>query len=147
MGDQDSRGSVWTSLPGILGGAAALITAISGLAVWQHNQPKKPVNPRPAIVQAERPAAGKETVGKGGQGGSGGQEAQGNSGIAKSAATQPTAAPVPGEQGSRPWCDQQVAEWSAKMAQGTDDAGIRKTFREGKCGQYGLRLGKPQAKP
>jgi len=116
MGDQDSKSSFWTSLPGILTGAAALITAISGLAVWQHksNSGGNPT-PQPApIVQPAEKSSGTETV-------SGPQ--------------------------SREWCVQKVSEWSAKNAQGDDDAGLRKSFRDGKCGeQYGLRLGKPAAK-
>jgi len=107
MAEQGSeRGSFWTSLPGILTGAAALITAISGLAVWQHKKP----TPAPApIVQ---PAVKAEYP-----------------------------------KGSRQWCDQKVADWSAEMANGADDAALRQAFREGECGKkYGLRLGKPEAK-
>jgi hypothetical protein len=48
--------------------------------------------------------------------------------------------------GSRQWCDQKVADWSAEMANGTDDAALRKAFKEAECKQYGLRLGKPEAK-
>jgi hypothetical protein len=49
-------------------------------------------------------------------------------------------------EGSRQWCDQKVADWSAEMAKGTDDAALRKAFKEGECKQYGLRLGKAEAK-
>lgn len=107
MSDQGpERSSFWTSLPGILTGAAALITAVSGLAIWQHNKPTPA--PAPVVSQA-----------------------------------------VTGDfpKGSRQWCDQKVAEWSAEMAKGTDDAALRTAFREGECGKnYGLRLGKPEAK-
>jgi hypothetical protein len=114
MADQGSeRGSFWTSLPGILTGAAALITAVGGLgglAIWQHNKPSPTPGPTPApivnpVVKPDYP------------------------------------------KGSRQWCDQKVADWSAEMANGTDDAALRTAFREGECGKkYGLRLGKPQAK-
>jgi hypothetical protein len=49
-------------------------------------------------------------------------------------------------EGSRQWCDQKVADWSAEMAKGTDDAELRKAFKKGDCKQYGLRLGKSEAK-
>ena len=110
MADQGSeRGSFWTSLPGILTGAAALITAIGGLgglAIWQHNKPGP--TPAPIVNPVAKPDYPK---------------------------------------GSRQWCDQKVADWSAKMANGTDDAALRQAFHEGECGKnYGLRLGKPEAK-
>ncbi len=111
MADQGpERSPFWTSLPGILTGAAALITAIGGLAIWQHNKPSPTPGPTPApivepVVKPEYP------------------------------------------QGSRQWCDQKVADWSAKMANGTDDAALRAAFRQGECGKkYGLRLGKVEAK-
>lgn len=142
------RSSLATSLPGILTGIAALITAVSGLAIWHHHQPKPQVNPQPAIVQAEHPASGKEKkekAGKDEQGSSGAPVSPGKSDAPGQAATQPAAPPALGEQGSRPWCDQQLSDWSAKMAKGTDDAGIRKAFKEGNCKLYGLKLPKPQA--
>src|ERR1700690_3839112 len=117
------RSSFSTSLPGILTGIAALITAISGLAIWHHHQPKPQAN-QPAIVQAEHPASGKEKekkerekAGKEEQVSSGAPVSPGNSDATRQAATQPAAAPAVGEQGSRPWCDQQLAAWSTKMAQ------------------------------
>jgi hypothetical protein len=70
----------------------------------------------------------------------------------------PTPAPAPAPivspattpvypEGSRQWCDQKVADWSAEMANGTDDAALRAAFRQGECGKkYGLRLGKAEAK-
>jgi hypothetical protein len=109
MSDQGAeRSSFWTSLPGILTGAAALITAVSGLAIWQHNKPSPTPAPTPAPVVSQA---------------------------------------VTGDfpKGSRQWCDQKVAEWSAEMAKGTDDAALRKAFKEGECKQYGLRLGKTEA--
>ena len=112
MADQGSeRSSFWTSLPGILTGAAALITAVSGLAVWQHNKPSPSPTPGPKPAPIVRSVVKPEYP-----------------------------------QGSREWCDQKVAEWSAEMAKGTDDAALRKAFKEGDCKQYGLRLGKAEAK-
>ena len=141
MGDHDSKSSFFTSLPGILSGAAALIAAISGLSLWNHKQSQKPVEPhRTVIVEPQRPGGGTEPS----AGGNSGQQPQANPGMQTQVAAQ--SAVNTAEHGSRQWCDQEVAQWSAKMAQGTDDAGIRKAFREGKCGQYGLRLGQPQAK-
>jgi hypothetical protein len=114
MADQGpERGPFWTSLPGILTGAAALITAVSGLAIWQHNKP----SPTPGSTPGSTPAS----------------------------IVQPVVKPEYPE-GSRQWCDQKLAEWSAEMTQGTDDAALRKAFKEGDCKQYGLRLGKAEAK-
>ena len=110
MADQGpDRGPFWTSLPGILTGAAALITAVSGLAIWQHNKPSSTPGPTPAPI------------------------------------VEPVVKPDYPE-GSRQWCDQKVADWSAEMAKGTDDAALRKAFKQGECKQYGLRLGKAEAK-
>jgi hypothetical protein len=110
MADQGpERGPFWTSLPGILTGAAALITAVSGLAIWQHNKPSSTPGPTPAPI------------------------------------VEPVVKPDYPE-GSRQWCDQKVADWSAEMAKGTDDAALRKAFKQGECKQYGLRLGKAEAK-
>jgi hypothetical protein len=110
MADQGpDRGPFWTSLPGILTGAAALITAVSGLAIWQHNKPSPTPGSTPASI------------------------------------VQPVVKPEYPE-GSRQWCDQKLADWSAEMVKGTDDAALRKAFKEGECKQYGLRLGKAEAK-
>jgi hypothetical protein len=110
MADQGpERGPFWTSLPGILTGAAALITAVSGLAIWQNNKPSSTPGPTPATI------------------------------------VEPVVKPDYPE-GSRQWCDQKVADWSAEMAKGTDDAALRKAFKQGECKQYGLRLGKAEAK-
>jgi len=113
MADQGpGRGPFWTSLPGILTGAAALITAVGtlgGLAIWQRNKPSSTPGPTPATI------------------------------------VEPVVKPDYPE-GSRQWCDQKVADWSAEMAKGTDDAALRKAFKAGECKQYGLRLGKAEAK-
>ena len=113
MADQGpERGPFWTSLPGILTGAAALITAVGGLgglAIWQHNKPSPTAGSTPAPI------------------------------------VEPVVKPDYPE-GSRQWCDQKVADWSAEMAKGTDDATLRKAFKAGECKQYGLRLGKAEAK-
>jgi len=185
MSDQDSKTSFWTSLPGILTGVAALVTALSGLAVWQHKStpdpnPPKPtpvvqavnnVQPTPAVqlVSNERGVPSQEmstlcqfeTGPRAGQTqdyatqaplpvGADCHDGQGSGGhvIGRpgQGAAEQQLVTVSGPQ-SREWCMQKLSEWSTKNAQGTDDAGLRTSFREGKCGQqYGLRLGKPTAK-
>lgn len=60
MADQGpERGPFWTSLPGILTGAAALITAVSGLAIWQHNKPQSHSR---IYARADRGAGGEARI-------------------------------------------------------------------------------------
>lgn len=61
MGD-DSKKSFWTSLPGILTGAAALLTAIGGLLY--HNQTKHPPKPERNDQAQVRPARMQEVAAK-----------------------------------------------------------------------------------
>ncbi len=131
MADQDSqRGSFWTSLPGILTGAAALITAISGLAIW-HNKPSPQPGPTPVVqqtVQQQGASAGspQPTVQPAGQ-----QQPA-------SAASTPSAA-----EGSQPWCAQKYKAWADEKAQdGIDDAVLRKEITRAHCNQYGFVLGR-----
>jgi hypothetical protein len=119
MADQDSqRGSFWTSLPGILTGAAALITAISGLAIW-HN--RSTPQPAPAPAPVVQPAA-----------------SQASSAPAPVAATTP-AVPI----GSEAWCSEKYAAWqNEKQQTGVDDAGLRKEITQAHCNQFGIKLGR-----
>lgn len=118
MADQESeRGSFWTSLPGILTGAAALITAISGLAIW-HNQSAQQAAPAPAPVIQKAPPS---TI---------------------TPAPSPAAAPaVP--IGSEQWCSEKYTAWKNEKTQtGVDDAGLRKEITQAHCNQFGIKLGR-----
>ena len=131
MADQDSRGSFWTSLPGILTGAAALITAISGLAIWHSNSGSQPA-PQPA------PAVQQQTTQP--------QTTQQPPAPATSSA-QPNAVPAAATNaapGSQPWCAAKYKAWADEKAQtGVDDAGLRKEIIGQHCNtQYGFVLGK-----
>jgi|SRR5215472_7683812 len=127
MADQDSRGSFWTSLPGILTGAAALITAISGLAIWHNNSGSQPApQPAPAVQQ---------------------QTTQPQTVPQPQAAAQPSAAAAAAsgaEPGSQPWCAAKYKEWADQKAQsGVDNAALRKEIISNHCNtQYGFVLGK-----
>jgi len=131
MADQDSRGSFWTSLPGILTGAAALITAISGLAIWHNNSSSQPAPQPTPVVQQQ--AAQPQTV----------QQPQASA----TPSTQPnaaSAAATTAEPGSQPWCAAKYKAWADEKAQtGVDDAGLRKEIISHHCNtQYGFALGK-----
>ena len=129
MGDQQSRGAFWTSLPGVLTGAAALVTAISGLAIW-HNKSAPEPKPEPApIVQ---PAAQPTTP-------------------SVQPASQPqvsSTAASTAEPGSKPWCAAKYKAWADEKAQtGVDNAALRKAIIGNHCNtKYGFALGriKPQ---
>jgi hypothetical protein len=123
MADQGSQGgSFWTSLPGRLTGAAALITAISGLAIW-HSKSNPPPAPAAAhfVQQRERPKA--------------------------APTSQPTGAPaVP--IGSQEWCSEKYTAWQNEKTQtGVDDAGLHKEIVQAHCNQFGFNLGKVKAQP
>ena len=124
MSDQDSqRGSFWTSLPGILTGVAALVTAISGLAIWHNNSSSQPA-PQPVVVQQ--------------------QTAQPQTAATPAAqpATSPAAATA--EPGSQAWCAEKYKAWADGKAQtGVDDAGLRREIIGNHCNtKYGFVLGK-----
>jgi hypothetical protein len=128
MADQDSRGSFWTSLPGILTGAAALITAISGLAIWHNNSGSQPA-PQPAPVVQQQPQTTPQPQ------------------ASPTPSTQPTAASAAAtnaEPGSQPWCAAKYKAWADEKAQnGVDDAALRKELISNHCNtQYGFTLGK-----
>ena len=125
MADQDSqRGSFWTSLPGILTGAAALITAVSGLAIW-HNKPSPQPAPAPVVQQSTQ--------------------------VQPSPKVQKTAEPVavPSSEGntaaapgSQAWCAEKYKAWADEKADtGVDDAALRKPLTNHHCNQYGFVLG------
>ena len=130
MADQDSRGSFWTSLPGILTGAAALITAISGLAIWHSNYGSQPA-PQPAPVvqqQTTQPQPMQQPT------------------MQPSASAQPTTVPANATNatpGSQPWCAEKYKAWpDEKATNGVDDAALRKELVSHRCNQYGFFLGK-----
>jgi len=120
MGDQGSeRGSFWTSLPGILTGAAALVTAISGLAIW-HNRPSPQPAPQPGpVVQ---------------------QTVQPSTPGMQQIASPPAAGP-----GSQVWCTEKYKAWSdEKQQSGVDNPQLRKAILSHHCNtNYGFGLGKP----
>lgn len=124
MGDQDSqRGSFWTSLPGILTGVAALVTAISGLAIWHNNNSGSQPAPQPVVVQQ--------------------QAAQPQPAVTPTA--QPTSpAAATADPGSQAWCAAKYKTWADQKAQsGVDDAGLRKEIIGNHCNtKYGFVLGK-----
>jgi len=126
MADQDSqRGSFWTSLPGILTGAAALIAAVSGGAIWHSNSASEPA-PAPApIVQ---------------------QTGQQKIVPPPSPASSPTATPAL-PIGSQEWCSEKYTAWQNEKTQtGVDDAGLRKQITQAHCNQFGIKLGKVKDK-
>jgi hypothetical protein len=130
MAEQDSqRGSFWTSLPGILTGAAALITAISGLAIWHNNSSSHPApQPAPVVQQQttqQQPASA--------------PVAQPTSQLQSAS----SAGSITAELGSQPWCAAKYKAWADEKAQtGVDDAGLRKEIVENHCNtKYGFRLG------
>ena len=132
MADQSSQsGSFWTSLPGILTGAAALVTAISGLAIWHHSTPHDAPQPAPVVQQSIQPA--QPTV----------QPA-----IQQQPASIAAAAPSTALPGSKEWCAEKYKAWADEKAQtGVDDAGLRKAIIGQHCNtKYGFALGriKPQ---
>lgn len=122
MGEQDSqRSSFWTTLPGILTGAAALVTAISGLAIWHNSSSSQPA-PQPApVVQQETTQP-------------------------QPASPSASAGATTAETGSQPWCAAKYKAWADEKAQtGVDDAGLRKEIVENHCNtKYGFRLGPVQ---
>jgi hypothetical protein len=130
MAEQDSqRGSFWTSLPGILTGAAALITAVSGLAIWHNNSSSQPA-PQPASVVQQQTT----------------QQQPASTPAAQPASQLQSASPVgstTAEPGSQPWCAAKYKAWADEKAQtGVDDAGLRKEIVENHCNtKYGFRLG------
>ncbi len=125
MAEQDSqRGGFWTSLPGILTGAAALITAVSGLAIWHHQTSPQPA-PAPIVQQAAPQPAEVPAVR---------QTAE---------SRQEAGPPVPTE--SRDWCEAKYQAWKdAKTKSGVDDALLRKQLTRAHCPQYGFILGPPK---
>jgi hypothetical protein len=129
MADQDSpRNSFWTSLPGILTGAAALITAVSGLAIWHSNSASQTAAPAPSAVvqQSATPAVQ--------------PSAQPPAEKTATAATPSTASAEPG---SKEWCAEKYKTWAdEKATSGVDDAGLRKELTKNHCNQYGFILGK-----
>ena len=124
MADQDSqRGSFWSSLPGILTGAAALITAVSGLAIW-HNKSTPAPAPAPAPVVQQ-------------------QSTRGNAAPAQIAAKTPEV-PI----GSEQWCEEKYTAWKNEKAQtGVDDAALRKQIVQAHCNQFGIKLGRIKDQP
>lgn len=131
MADQDSRGSFWTSLPGILTGAAALITAVSGLAIWHSNSASQPT-PQPAPVVQQQTTQ---------------PPTQQSSSTPTTPSVQPNAvaaAATSAEPGSQPWCAAKYKAWADEKAQtGVDDAGLRKEIISQHCNtKYGFTLGK-----
>ncbi len=123
MADQDSqRGSFWSSLPGVLTGVAALITAVSGLAIW-HNKSTPTPAPTPAPVV---------------------RQDVGTKPIATPIATKTPEEPI----GSQQWCEDKYKAWSDEKSQtGVDDAGLRKQIIQAHCNQFGVKLGKIKAQP
>lgn len=144
----ESKGSFFTSLPGILTGAAALITAISGLTFWHNSKVATNDVSKPGAVveRADRPKLTGQAGTSSQTPGAEGTKSDTTEKQAKAVDTSGSSAGSPPAPQTREWCAQRVAEWSAEMAKGTDDAGVRKAFREGHCGSYGLRLGRPEAK-
>ncbi len=134
MADESQQGSFWSSLPGILTGAAALITAISGLAIWQHNSTPKPT-PTPApIVQQQ---------GDGQPGGTGVRTGGGGSDAAPLPVATNPAAPPAVPIGSQQWCEEKYTAWKNDNTQsGVDDAGLRKEIVQAHCNQFGIKLGR-----
>lgn len=140
MADQDSqRGSFWTSLPGILTGAAALITAISGLAIW-HNSSASQSGAAPAQL-VQQPAQQQPSSAASSASGTEGavqQTAQPKAGAMPSAPTTPSV-PI----GSQQWCSEKYTAWQSKKTQtGVDDAGLRKEITQAHCNQFGFKLGR-----
>jgi len=141
MAKQDSRSSFWTSLPGILTGVAALITAISGLAIWHtksNSQPapapaiQQPAQPQPSQPQAVEPAKAEPTKNA---------VAIGTEAFAPT--TKGPAVPI----GSEQWCAEKYNEWKDKKQQdGMDDAGLRKQITQAHCNQFGFKLGRVKEK-
>jgi hypothetical protein len=132
MADQDGRGSFWTSLPGILTGAAALVTAVSGLAIWHSNSASQPA-PQPAPVVQQQTTQP--------------QTSQQSSQASATPSAQANAVPATAtnaEPGSQPWCAAKYKAWADEKAQtGVDDAGLRKEIIGQHCNtQYGFVLGK-----
>ena len=132
MADQSSQsGSFWTSLPGILTGAAALVTAISGLAIWHHSAPHDVPQPAPVVQQSVQPAStAAQTAAQP-------QPASLNSASATTAVA-----------GSQEWCADKYKAWADEKAQsGVDNAALRKAIIGQHCNtKYGFVLGriKPQ---
>jgi hypothetical protein len=116
MAEQEAqRGSFWSSLPGILTGVAGLITAISGLAVWQHSTPNPTPAPAPIVQPVTNPGTTPVTH-----------------------ATTPTV-PI----GSEQWCSEKYTAWKSEKDQtGVDDAALRKQIVQAHCNQFGVKLGK-----
>ncbi|HUI82674.1 MAG TPA: hypothetical protein VL240_00530 [Candidatus Binatia bacterium] len=128
MAEQDSqRSSFLTSLPGILTGTAALITAISGLAIWYSNSSRAQPAPGPAAApvvertgqRVERPIERKDP---------------------------PREAPIAGPAvpvGSERWCAEKYRAWEKeKNGTGVDDAALRKEIVQAHCNQFGFKVGK-----
>jgi len=129
MAEQESRGAFWTSLPGILTGAAALVTAISGLAIW-HNKSAPEAKPEPAAIVQPATQQAAPSI-------------QPTSQPQASSTAASTADP-----GSQPWCAAKYKAWADEKAQtGVDDAALRKAIIGNHCNtKYGFTLGriKPQ---
>ncbi len=127
MADQDSRSSFWTSLPGILTGAAALVTALSGLAIW-HNKSAEQPRPAPVVERQTVPQPAPAV-----QPASQSQTASPQAG----ASTRP-------EVGSQPWCAEKYKAWADEKAQsGVDDGALRKAIVSHHCNtKYGFVLGR-----
>lgn len=133
MADQDGRGSFWTSLPGVLTGAAALVTAVSGLAIWHSNSASSQPAPQPAPVVQQQTTQP--------------QTSQPSSQASATPSSQANAAPAAAtdaEPGSQPWCAAKYKAWADEKAQtGVDDAGLRKEIIGQHCNtKYGFVLGK-----
>ena len=130
MADQDSRGSFWTSLPGILTGAAALVTAISGLAIWHNSSGSQPT-PQPAPVVQQQTTQ---------------QQPVQQSTMQQAAPATPTTVPAAAtnaEPGTQPWCAEKYKAWAdEKATNAVDDAALRKELVSHHCNQYGFFLGK-----
>ena len=135
MTDEGSqRGPFWTSLPGILTGAAALITAVSGLAVWHNKTNPQPAPP--AVVQQAAPQPTSAPLSATTT--SGGVQAT----TQEQSASRPSSSAAPG---SQPWCAEKYKAWADEKAEsGVDDAGLRKELTHNHCRQYGFILGKVQ---
>ncbi len=127
MADEGAKaGSFWTTLPGILTGAAALITAISGLAVWQHQSNPTPTpTPAPVIqqnVQPQTPVATPAVVPN---------------------PTPAAAGNINAPKGSKDWCAAKYKDrLDLKANTGADDAGLRKELTRQHCNKYGFYLGR-----
>jgi len=129
MADQDSRSPFWTSLPGILTGAAALITAISGLAIWHSKSNPQPApTPAPLVQQQQQPQP-----------------------LTQQPQVVPATTPVAGPAvpiGSEQWCEEKYTAWKSDKTQtGVDNASLRKEITQAHCNQFGIKLGKVKEQP